>query len=42
MIDLHIHSTHSDGTNSLEDILKFAEAKKLDVISITDYDSIDA
>ena len=42
MIDLHIHSTHSDGTDSVSEILKKAEDKKLEIISITDHDSIDA
>lgn len=42
MMDLHIHSTHSDGTDSVAEILKKAEDKKLEIISITDHDSIDA
>lgn len=42
MIDLHIHSNHSDGADPLENILKKAETKKLDTISITDHDSIAA
>ena len=42
MIDLHIHTNHSDGTDSVEELLKKAEAKKLEVISITDHDSVGA
>lgn len=42
MIDLHIHTTHSDGTDSTEELLKNAENKKLEIISITDHDCIDA
>jgi len=42
MIDLHVHTNHSDGTDSLEELLKNAEKAKLEVISITDHDSIDA
>lgn len=42
MIDLHIHTNHSDGTDSVEELLKKAEEKKLEVISITDHDSVGA
>lgn len=39
MIDLHIHTTYSDGTWSLKEILKEAEKLNLKYISITDHDS---
>lgn len=39
MIDLHMHTTNSDGTDTVEDILKKAENLKLDYISITDHDT---
>lgn len=42
MIDLHIHSNYSDGSFSVIDILKEAEKKKLEYISITDHDCINA
>lgn len=42
MIDLHIHSNYSDGTYSVSDILKEAEKRKLEIISITDHDSVKA
>lgn len=42
MIDLHIHSNHSDGTDNIIDILKIAEIKKLNYISITDHNTCDA
>lgn len=42
MIDLHIHTNHSDGTDSVEELLKKAEQKKLEIISITDHDSVGA
>jgi len=42
MIDLHMHTRHSDGTDTLEMLLKNAENKKLEIISITDHDSVDA
>ncbi len=38
--DLHIHSNHSDGKSSVREILKSAIAKRLDVISITDHDTL--
>lgn len=39
MIDLHIHSNCSDGSDSYIEILKKAEKLKLDCISITDHDN---
>ncbi len=42
MIDLHIHTNHSDGSDDVISILKKAEAKKLKVISITDHDTCSA
>jgi predicted metal-dependent phosphoesterase TrpH len=40
--DLHIHSTHSDGSLSVEEIILKAKAHGLSAISITDHDCIDA
>ena len=40
MIDLHIHTTYSDGTDSVEELLKKAEDNQLEVISITDHDEV--
>lgn len=42
MIDLHIHTTYSDGSYSLKEILEEAQNKKLDIISITDHDCVKA
>ena len=42
MIDLHLHTNYSDGTDSLKELLEKAESKKLEIISITDHDKIDA
>ena len=42
MIDLHTHTNHSDGTDTVEELLKNAEAQKLEVISITDHDQVGA
>ena len=39
MIDLHIHSTNSDGTDSVVEILKKAQDLRLDYISFTDHDN---
>lgn len=39
MIDLHIHTNNSDGTDSVEELLKKAEQLKLEYISITDHDN---
>jgi predicted metal-dependent phosphoesterase TrpH len=40
--DLHIHSLASDGVSSVAEILAAAEARRLDVIAITDHERIDA
>ena len=42
MIDLHIHTTYSDGECSVEDILSRAERMGLEIIAITDHNTIDA
>lgn len=42
MIDLHIHSNNSDGSDTVEEILKKAEERSLHYISITDHDNCDA
>jgi predicted metal-dependent phosphoesterase TrpH len=42
-IDLHIHTaTGSDGTWPIEEVIEEARKRQLDLISITDHDSIDA
>lgn len=42
MIDLHMHTTYSDGSDPLIEILKNCEKANLDIISITDHDTCDA
>lgn len=39
-IDLHLHSTASDGYLTVEEILKLAEGKEYHTIAITDHDTI--
>ena len=38
--DLHIHTTASDGHSTPQQIVKNAKKHNLDVISITDHDTI--
>lgn len=40
-VDLHIHTSCSDGTFSPSEVLEYASKMKLAAISITDHDSID-
>lgn len=40
MIDLHIHTNNSDGSEDVKEILKRAEKQRLSYISITDHESI--
>lgn len=40
-VDLHIHSTFSDGTFTPEEIVKYASKKGLAAIAITDHDNTD-
>ena len=40
-IDLHIHSTASDGTLSPPEILNLAQSLDLGAIAITDHDTIE-
>jgi predicted metal-dependent phosphoesterase TrpH len=41
IIDLHIHSTYSDGTLTPTEIVRKAEQEKIKVIAITDHDTIE-
>lgn len=40
-IDLHIHSNYSDGSDNPEEIVKKAHDKQLDLIALTDHNTID-
>jgi hypothetical protein len=39
--DLHIHTNFSDGADTPRDVVRWAERKRLDVIAITDHDTIE-
>jgi len=41
-VDLHIHTSFSDGTSTVDEVLAEADVKQLGVISITDHDCTDA
>lgn len=41
MIDLHTHSTASDGSFSPENLLTYAKEKGISVLALTDHDTID-
>jgi predicted metal-dependent phosphoesterase TrpH len=41
MIDLHLHSTFSDGTFTPEELVKMARRDGLAAISVTDHDTVD-
>lgn len=40
-IDLHVHSTFSDGSMSPADLVRYAQEKGLKALSITDHDTVD-
>ncbi|MEI6892269.1 MAG: PHP domain-containing protein [Pontiella sp.] len=40
MIDLHMHSIYSDGTNTPEELVKMAEKRNLKAIALTDHDTV--
>jgi predicted metal-dependent phosphoesterase TrpH len=39
-VDLHMHTTHSDGSYTPRDLVQYAKKKKLDCISVTDHDTL--
>ena len=39
MIDLHVHTKYSDGTDSVIELLQKAEEKQLSILSITDHNT---
>lgn len=41
MIDLHVHSTFSDGSNTVEEVFRLAAEAGLSAFAITDHDTMD-
>lgn len=41
-LNMHIHTTISDGKNTVDEILKLVDLTKLDYFSITDHDKLDS
>ena len=39
--DLHMHSVHSDGTYEVKNLLDYAKTKGLDIVALTDHDSVE-
>ena len=39
---VHLHSTHSDGTGTVEEIARDGERAEVDVVLLTDHDNLDA
>ena len=39
-VDLHMHTTHSDGSYAPRDLIRYAKEKKLDCIAVTDHDTM--
>ena len=42
MVDLHTHTTYSDGDKNLKELLIEAEKNNVTTLSITDHDTVDA
>lgn len=40
--DIHMHTTYSDGVNSVQNLLKLATKTQLELIAITDHNNVDA
>lgn len=40
MIDLHVHSNHSDGTSSPEELISLAQSSGVSVFALTDHDTV--
>lgn len=41
MIDLHVHTTASDGDKRTKELVDYAIEKGIDVIAITDHDTVE-
>ena len=40
MVDLHMHTKYSDGTDDIPEFLENAQNSNLDIISITDHNTV--
>lgn len=40
MIDLHLHTTYSDGSNTVKEVFEIAQRSNISTISITDHDDL--
>ena len=40
-VDLHVHSTYSDGTNTPAELIELAKEEDLSAIALTDHDTLD-
>ena len=40
-VDLHVHSTYSDGTKTPKELIEIAEKEGLSAIALTDHDTLD-
>ena len=40
MIDLHTHSTHSDGSYTPGELVRYASKRKISIIALTDHDTV--
>ena len=38
--DLHIHSSYSDGSDSIEELAKKINSSDIDIVSLTDHDTV--
>ena len=38
--DLHVHSNHSDGTKTIQELIEIAKDQEIDILSITDHDTV--
>ena len=38
--DLHVHTNYSDGTHSIEEVIRLAKNRGIKVVAITDHDTL--
>ena len=42
MVDMHIHTNNSDGSNSTKEIIEMLKILKAEMFSITDHDNVES